>query len=111
MAPLNEQDENIYRTEFKPVNPARRRRPEARRCRLLRSGPERRSQKSGVKLRRLLAGFLVHIERTLDDVVLENAFGEARRGAFVVGDVELAGDVVDGEDAVPHLEAFHGHPR
>jgi hypothetical protein len=67
--------------------------------------------KSGVKLRRLLAGFLVHIERTLDDVVLENAFGEARRGAFVVGDVELAGDVVDGEDAVPHLEAFHGHPR
>jgi hypothetical protein len=22
MAPLNKQDENIYRTEFKPVNPA-----------------------------------------------------------------------------------------
>ena len=61
-------------------------------------GPQRREAR---RLHRL-AGLHVEraeVQRALDDVVFENAVGEARRavGAFVVGGEELAADVVDGE--------------
>ena len=46
----------------------------------------------------------------LDDVVFEHAVGEAGRAvrALVVGGVERAADVVDGEHVVADLEALNG---
>ena len=48
------------------------------------------------------------MQAALDDAVFEEAVGEARRGvgAFVVGDVELALEVVDGEPLSPTSYAF-----
>ena len=70
-------------------------------------GPQRREAR---RLHRL-AGLHVEraeVQRAFDDVVFQDAVGEARRAvrAFVVGGVERAADVVDGDDVVPHLEAL-----
>lgn len=48
-----------------------------------------------------------------DDVAFQEAVGEARRGmgAFVVGDVELALDIVHREPAVADLEGLHRFRR
>src|SRR5581483_8316126 len=48
------------------------------------------------------------VQSTLDNVVLQDAVGEARsaEGAFIVGGIELAADVIDGDHVVADLEAL-----